>query len=72
MKYNIIRKFFSFFYIIYVYVKYREPKVYRANGEIICKICGKKYYDHPIDKKELLINEYHFLNILCNSDRVHL
>lgn len=72
MKYNIIRKFFSFFYIIYVYLKYREHKEYRANGDIICKICGKKYYSHPLDKKALSSNGDSYLNILCNSDRVHL
>lgn len=45
---------------------------YRASGECICEICGKTYYEHPLDETELDQNDEPFMNILCNGDRVKL
>lgn len=47
-------------------------KAYRANGELICKICGKDYYSHPYDKDCLDWNGDPILNVLCNGDLVKL
>ena len=48
----------------------KEP--YRASGDCICKQCGKKFYDHPLDKENTDWDGNPFLNILCNGDLVKL
>jgi len=46
----------------------------RASGDCICEICGKKYYDHPLEKnKEYLDYEDRpFLRRLCDGTLVKL
>jgi len=50
----------------------RLQKAYRANGELICKECGKDYYSHPLCYEFLNFYDEPFLNILCNGDIVKL
>ena len=49
-----------------------EIKFYRASGDCICEVCGKKYYDHPMDSEITDQDGNKYLNILCNGDRVKL
>ncbi len=44
----------------------------RAGGDCICDQCGKCYYDHPFDTKQLSYDDKPFLHVLCNGDRVKL
>ena len=39
--------------------------VYRADGDMICNLCGKSYWKHP---RHPIANE----TMLCNGDLVHL
>lgn len=39
---------------------------YRAGGDVICSICGHKYYDH------IMVKDEEWLTRLCNGDFVHL
>jgi hypothetical protein len=41
--------------------------MYRAGGDVICKHCGKLYYDHPY-----FAEPYEWLTIVCNGDIVKL
>jgi hypothetical protein len=48
-----------------------ELNIYRADGRMICSICGKEYWRHPLD--QLIIgSDGPYLRLLCNSDRVKL
>jgi ribA/ribD-fused uncharacterized protein len=47
-------------------------KAYRASGNCICNICGKKYYDHPMSAKYKSWQNEMYLHILCNGDLVKL
>ena len=49
-----------------------EVEFLRASGDVICEDCGKKYYDHPMDRENLDFNDGPFLHILCNGERVKL
>jgi hypothetical protein len=43
---------------------------YRACGEVNCKICKRKYYEHPLYYKD---NDFELgFTLLCNGDLVHL
>lgn len=44
----------------------------RAGGDVICEVCGKKYYDHPMDKEILSWGGYPFLNVGCDGTRLKL
>lgn len=39
----------------------------RASGEVLCDVCGRKYYDHPAAQPE-----YSFLTELCDGTLVKL
>lgn len=38
----------------------------RAGGDVVCKTCGKKYYDHPRDV------DYPFMTVMCDGRLVKL
>jgi len=50
----------------------RAPDFVRASGDVVCNACGKKYYDHPMDRTVLSWNGEPFLNVLCDGSRVKL
>lgn len=51
----------------------RMYKSYRAGGDVICEICGKKYYDHKMYLPSGKTNDgYPWLNELCNGNLVKL
>jgi hypothetical protein len=52
----------------------RDPKVVRASGDVICEICGKKYYDHPKDGAPWALSHdgRPFLHIACDGTRLKL
>ena len=43
-----------------------EPRYFRAAGDCICKLCGKKYIDHPTHE------DLTFLHVLCDGRLVKL
>mgnify|MGYP001171393756 CR=1 FL=1 len=45
---------------------------YRAGGDVECRICGRKYYDHPMEPTETDWNDQPYLHVLCSGDRVKL
>lgn len=38
----------------------------RAGGDVICDVCGKRYYDHPV------IEDFEWLHITCDNKIVKL
>lgn len=51
---------------------YQRANWYRASGDCVCEECGKQYYEHPLDQKELSYDNSPFMHILCNGDLVKL
>lgn len=51
---------------------YEDLEFVRVGGDVICDDCGKKYYDHPLDKEVLSYDGYPFLNIRCDGVRLKL
>ena len=51
---------------------YEDLEFVRAGGDVICGDCGKKYYDHPLDREVLSYDGYPFLNIRCDGVRLKL
>ena len=47
-------------------------KAYRASGDIICEICGKTYYQHPMYEPSAKTCGHPWLHELCNGDLVKL
>lgn len=43
-----------------------EGNFRRASGDVVCTVCGKLYYDHPLVIGAL------WLNRVCGDDLVHL
>ena len=54
------------------YLKKEEPEMIRACGDTVCSICGKKYYDHPMDTEQLSYDGHPFLHIGCDGTRLKL
>ena len=51
----------------------RMIQSYRAGGDVLCKQCGKKYYDHPPYMPSGKTNNgMPWLNELCNGKLVKL
>ena len=51
----------------------RIDKFYRACGDCVCDVCGKKYYDHQSYKPSgKTNNDVPWLHELCNGDLVKL
>lgn len=44
----------------------------RASGDVVCEICGRKYYDHPMDEEQLSYDGRPFLHIGCDGKRLKL
>lgn len=42
-------------------------RMYRVNGDVICKKCGKSYYKHPDETRILGYDGHPFLKRLCNG-----
>jgi hypothetical protein len=51
-----------------------EIQFTRASGEAICRQCGRKYLEHPLDRRPevLAYNGEPFLRVLCDGILVHL
>lgn len=51
-----------------------EPKFTRAGGDVVCAVCGKKYYDHPRDASPAATgyDGSRPLAVLCDGRRVKL
>lgn len=52
--------------------KGEEYTWYRAGGGCICSICGREYWNHPLDVNVVSWDGQLFLHILCDGNRVHL
>lgn len=50
----------------------QDMEFVRASGDVVRSECGRKYYDHPMDKEPLAYNGIPFLNIVCDGTRVKL
>jgi hypothetical protein len=48
-----------------------DPERYRANGEMICRLCGHRYHEHPYFDEETC-HGHPIDHRLCNGDVVHL
>lgn len=49
-----------------------EVDFVRSSGELICEICGKTYYKHPLAEDIRGWQDQPFLNRLCNGKLVKL
>lgn len=44
----------------------------RTGGDLICGVCGKKYYDHPYVSEVRDQDNHPYLNITCDGQIVKL
>jgi len=49
-----------------------SPGMIRASGDVICEVCGKKYYDHPMDMNQFSYDGHPFLHVRCDGIRLKL
>ena len=50
----------------------REVWFYRADGDLICDGCERKYFRHPFEATVLGYDQLPFLRRLCDGDLVKL
>ena len=49
-----------------------DPNGERACGDCLCDVCGRPYFDHPMDWRVIGYGNVPFLNVLCDGRRVKL
>jgi len=49
-----------------------NPSGERASGECVCAVCGKLFYDHPLDWRVIEYGNRPALQVLCDGQRVKL
>jgi hypothetical protein len=49
-----------------------RPEGERACGSMICPLCNRDYFSHPMDWRVIGYGDVPFLNVLCDGRRVKL
>lgn len=57
-----------------IFPAFERPHIYRASGEMECKLCGELYRQHPSARVAwaMAAEDFCTVHVLCNGDLVKL